>query len=533
MATTSNIVSTLGAGSGIDIKALAESLVEAERAPRKARIDQKITQTEAKISGYGAVKYALSTLKGAFEKINDASEFASIKASNSQPSAFSAVTSSTSGTGSFSIEVLRLATEQRTASESFAARDSSLNGGQPFALNLAIGNGAAQTIQVTTATPAGVVSAINGANLGVSAQLLNTGSGHQIVLSGATGSQQNFSISTSSAVPSTAQIQSQTASAFEVTAAAGTSSVTASYTDGYGQAQSLLLEAGNDGLWRPAAGATLPPVGTSVSLATTRPAISFSTTLQSAQDAHIKVNGLSITRSNNAISDVIDGVTLNLQSLSNGVARLDLARETSGIKDNIKALVAAYNDFSSNLDVLGDRKSEVETYGGALAGDNLLNSVRSQVRGMLIGNSSTGAGNILAARDVGLSIDREGVLQLDESKLDKALQGHFGDVVTMFTADANNQSVYSTVNAGLAGDAVRKLDQMLRTTGSLAQQTTNAQKQVDAYKVELQNLQERMDQLLTRYTKQFSIMDSLVTESNSTRSSLKSTFAAMTSSGSD
>ena len=49
---TSSIVNTLGAGSGIDVKSLAQSLVDAEKTPKKERIDAKIAKSEAKITGY-------------------------------------------------------------------------------------------------------------------------------------------------------------------------------------------------------------------------------------------------------------------------------------------------------------------------------------------------------------------------------------------------------------------------------------------------------------------------------------------------
>ena len=535
---TSNIVSTLGAGSGIDIKALAENLVEAERAPRKERIDGKIKQSEARISGYGALKYSLSQLKSAFEKINDASEFASVKASNSQPSAFGVTTSSTSGTGSYSVEITRIATEQRTASEVFATRDAPLNGGQPFTLNLTIGNGSATPISLApkdangnarAATPADVVSAINSAKTGVSAQLLNTGSGYQIVLSGQTGAANQFSISTTSTVASTAQIETSNASSLVVTAADGTSAVTASYTDINNTQVSIPLQKDANGKWVPPNGTTLPPNGTSFTLAAIKPAVSFHQALQPAQDASFKVNGLPISRATNSVNDVIDGVTLNLYSAtpSASPARLELSRETGTIKDNLKALVTAYNEFSDNLKVLGDRKSEVETFGGALAGDSLLQSVSSQVRRLISDPSSAPGSTIQAARNVGLSIDRNGVLQLDESKLDKALQDNFGEVVTMFTADKNNVSVYSTQSAGLAGDAVRKLDEMLRSTGVIDKQTESAQIQITGYEAELERLKDQMDKLMTRYMGQFSVMESIVGQSNSLRSSLKGTFEGM------
>ncbi len=458
---TSSIVNTLGAGSGIDVKALAQSLVDAEKTPKKERIDAKITKTEAKITGYGAIKYALSTLKTAFGKLNDASDFSSIQPSNTQPSAFGVSASTNAEAGSYSIEVLQTALAQRTASSTFAARDTALNGGTPFSLNLTVGGVVKDPISVTNPTPAGLVGAINGAKLGVTAQLINTGSGYNVVLTGETGAAQNFSMTSD---------------------------------DGSGTAVTGL---------------------------------NFATSLQTATDASFKVNGLPVTRSSNTISDVIDGVTLDLYAASTGAARLDLNRDTAGIKGNIQGLVTAYNDFAESLNVLGDSASKVEGFGGALAGDNLLQSVRNQVREMITANSTTPGTTIKAGRDVGLSIDRYGKLTLDEGKLDKALQNNFGEVATMFSAGTNNKSIYSTAPAGMAGGAINKLEKMLLSTGLIDTQSQNATKQIAKYKQELTVLEERMQKLMTRYTNQFSIMESIVGNSNSTRDGLKSTFDGM------
>jgi flagellar hook-associated protein 2 len=464
---TSSIVNTLGAGSGIDVKALAQSLVDAEKTPKKERIDAKIAKSEARISGYSAIKFALSTLKTAFGKLNDASDFSSIQPSNTQPSAFGVSASSTAEAGSYSIEVLQTALAQRTASSNFADRATSLNGGAAFKLNLSVGGVSQGDIQVTTATPAGMVSAINGAKLGVTAQLINTGSGYKVVITGETGAAKNFTLTSDDG--------------------------TATGTD--------------------------PKVPV--------PGFSFSTSLQTATDASFKVNGLPVTRSSNTISDVIDGVTLDLYATSTGAARLDLNRDTAGIKGNIQGLVTAYNDFEESLNILGDSASKVEEFGGALAGDNLLQSVRKQVRDMITSNSTTPGTTIKAGRDVGLSIDRYGKLTLDETKLDKALQNNFGEVVTMFSAGTNNKSIYSTAPAGMAGGAINKLEKMLLSTGLIDTQSQNATKQITKYKEELTVLEERMQKLMTRYTNQFSIMESIVGNSNSTREGLKGTFEGM------
>jgi flagellar hook-associated protein 2 len=467
MATTSNIVNTLGAGSGIDIKGLAQSLVDAEKTPKKERIDAKIAQSEAKITGYGAVKYALSELKTAFGKLNDASEFSSIKPSNTQTAAFGVTASTTAEAGSYSIEVLQTALAQRTASSNFADRATPLNvvspatTGTAFNLNLSVGGVSKGAINVTNPTPAGMVSAINGAKLGVTAQLINTGNGYNVVVTGDTGAGQAFSLTS------------------------------------------------DDGS------------GTAV------PGVQFATALQTATDASFKVNGLAVSRSSNTVTDVIDGVTLDLYANTTGAARLDLNRDTAGIKDNIKGLVTAYNDFAETLKILGDRGSEVEEFGGVLAGESLLESVRTQVRAMVTDNSSTPGSNIKAARDVGMSIDRYGKLSLDDGKLDAALQNNFGEVSTLFSAGTNNQSIYSPAPAGLAGDAINKIEKMLLSTGIIETQSTNATTKIEKYKEELVTLEARMEKLLNRYMSQFSVMESIVGNSNSTREGLTSTFKGM------
>jgi flagellar hook-associated protein 2 len=462
---TSSIVNTLGAGSGIDVKGLAQSLVDAEKTPKKERIDEKIAKTEAKITGFGAVKFALSELKNAFAKINDASDFNSIQPSNTQPSAFGITASNTAEAGSYSIEVLQTALAQRTSSSTFAERSTTLNNGAAFDLKLTVGNSTATTIAVTNPTPAGMVSAINGAKLGVTAQLINTGNGFNVVITGQTGAAQNFSLTSDNRAGSTPVV--------------------------------------------PVAG------------------VSFATSLQTATDASFKVNGLTVTRSSNTVNDVIDGVTLDLFASTTGAARLDLNRDTAGIKDNIKGLVTAYNDFEETLKILGDRSSEVEDFGGALAGESMLQSVRNQVRTLITNTSNTPGTNIRAARDVGLSLDRFGKLNLDEAKLDAALQNNFTQVSTMFTAGTSNKSIYSPEPAGLAGEAINSIEKMLLSTGLIDTQTKSAAAQILKHKEELKILDERMEKLMTRYMSQFSVMESIVGNSNSMREGLKGTFEGM------
>ena len=542
---TNSIVQTLGAGSGIDIKSLAQNLVDAEKKPQKERIEAKIAQSEAKITGYGAVKFALGELKNAFAKINDASDFNSIQPNNSQPTAFGVTARSTAQAGSHSIKVIDIASAQRTASGVFPQKDTQLSApGQAFKFQISVGGGLPEEIDVNPAPtePAGSVrppatleaveSAVNRARakLGVTAQLINTGNGHQIVLSGQTGIANRFSFTTTSVLPDFVK----DAVSIEVTAEEATTSVHAIF--GTGESSKTVALVKNDvGKWVLPNGIAMPP-GDDVQVIGQKPALTpfFNQQLQSASDASFEINGLTVTRGSNTVNDVINGVTLDLFTRTTGAARLDLTRDTAGIKDNMKGLVTAYNYFEDSLKILGDKSSEVEDFGGALAGESLLQTVRTQVRQFITEpppvpqNTISPLGkNIKAARDVGLSIDRFGKLTLDEGKLDKALQNNFDEVSILFSAGTNNKSTFNPAFAGVAGHAINSIDKMLLSTGLIDTKTKNATTQIAKLKEDLDKLDKRMEMLMTRYMSQFSVMESIVGNSNSMREGLKGTFEGM------
>ncbi len=458
---TSSIASSLGAGSGIDIKKLAEDLVSAERVPRQEQIDKRITRTEAKISGYGAVRYGLSALKDAFAALNETGDFATVNASSSQSAAVSATATSAALAGRHTVVVGALAAAQRNTSVAgYAGKSAVLNGGATFDLSVTIGGGAAKAVKVEIASPEGVVNAINEAKLGLTATLMNAGGTDpwRIVVTGETGSTKHFTL-------------------------------------------------------------TSPVAG-----------LDLSNRVQEVADASLTVDGVPVTRPSNRITDLIDGVTLNLSALTTAPgATLDLSRDTSGVRAKVDALVTAYNDLDDTLNVLADPASDVEKFGGALDGDRLVQVVRSEIRRLFSGNSSTPGATVRSAGDVGLSVDRYGKMSLDASKLEAALQANYDEVVKMFSASQATHSVYSPDPAGLAGDAVTKLDRMLRSDGMLTRQSTTATKEVERYRADLTKLEARMKTLLERYTRQFSVMESIVGSATSMRTGLTSTFEGLMS----
>jgi flagellar hook-associated protein 2 len=130
--------------------------------------------------------------------------------------------------------------------------------------------------------------------------------------------------------------------------------------------------------------------------------------------------------------------------------------------------------------------------------------------------------------DIGVQIDSKGVMTVDSVKLGTAVNTDFSNTVKLLTGNQEQLSQYAVATpAGIAGVASRKLSAMLSSTGSLSTESSNATSNVSKYQDDLKKLDDRMQRLLERYSKQFAAMDSIVGQSKSTQTGLTSTFAGL------
>ena len=571
------LISALGSGSGVDVNSLANSLVAAEKAPRKAELDAKVSKAEGGISGYAAIKYVVGELQTAFTNLKNQSSFNTLVPQISQPAAIGVTTSASAATGNHSISVTQLAQQQRSISADdepgFASPLSEVNGGVAFSLvlknsivptptklfNLGIDDKSTSTITFKAMSEGDTVT-VNGLTLTANKSLsasdvgdmfanLESGIEADDINSDALEIYGTFSGTFTAGYSSEENdngeliLRSISNGALDISSLAGTqysnsiaiaagatpASIVTTINSANLGITAQLINTGN--IVTPyrimvtgASGAS-----NSFSLTSAVAGVSFEKSLQVAQDALFNVDGMDRRSSKNTVTDAIAGVTLNLNSTTTaGIpANLIFSRDTSSISAKLEALVNAYNDANTMLGVVSDPKSSVEIYGATLVGNSIVGSVRSQMRQLISGNSTTPAGAFSALRDIGFNFDQKGVLSIDQTKLDSALKNNFDNVVTLVTGNRENQSKFSILPSGVAGEAVKKLTALLDTTAPLTTQSTNLTTKISEYKKQLDKLDVRMTDLLARYNKQFATMESMVGQSKSLQTSLKSTFDGM------
>ena len=477
----SAVMATLGGGAGVDIRKLSEDLTNAERAPLESSLNRSKEQKSAEISAYSALKYDVENLISKFRSLDDAAELLSSEAGSTDESKVkvSAVTGSAKA-GTHSITISALATQQINISSSYSASSQSLNGGASFDLSITDSGGNVTTVSISDGNdnPAGIVAAINSANAGVSATLLAVNadsSEYRIVLSGdATGSENSFVVSSSL---DDADLGFHDA------------------TNGNNQQSGGVYSQ------------------------------------QLAVNAAFTMDGVSLERASNSVGDVLDGVTLDLVGVSTaGVTKIDVDKTTAQLKSKLQDVVAAYNSVKLSLREASNPDSDDEIIGGALANDfAAVRQVRTVLYRAITQDSSTVSGSIGALRDIGIEITRSGDLAFNENKFDTVMSTNASDVSTMLSAGTNDQSEYDSAPQGLARDVISDLEESLTDSidGLFTSRTASSASALADYEDELVELEVRMNTVFERYLEQFTVMETLVSQLNSTRTSLSDTWANM------
>lgn len=388
-------ISSAGLGSNIDVAGLVSQLMSLERRPLNL-LNQKQGLFNAELSAYGRLKSSVSALQGAIGALKDADDFKVFKATPADDTYFTATADSTAIAGNHSITVGPLAQAQKLVSAAFADTGTTTLGTG----SLTISNGTSSfgvTIDSTNNTLSGIANAVNSAtnNFGVSATILNDGTGYRLVFS-----------------------PNDTGTAKAITVAV-TDTGDSNNTDNAGLSRLSYVTGGQN-----------------------------LTQTQAAQNATLTVDGLSgITSASNTVTGVIQGVTLSLKAA--GSTSLKAEVDADALTARANDFVTAYNKLVSDMD-------ELHKKGGTLEGRNSVLTLESQLRGVfntaiaISGNSY----NYLA--QVGISFQKDGKLALNSSEFKAAVTGKLTDVTNLFT-DATQgfgQRMYTELNNLLQSDGV-------------------------------------------------------------------------------
>lgn len=456
------IASEIGLGSGININALVGQLVASEGQPAFNAIQRQEDAVNTRLSGLGSLKSALSDFQSVIEDLKDGSLFKSHQATSSDDSILSANASAGSVAGIYSVEVMSLAERQKSISLAEFTDASEIVGTGTLSFASASGASFDLTIDATNNSLLSIRDAINSAsdNDFVTASIINVDN------------------ATSTGTISKLVITSKepgTENAF---------TVTGSDDEGLDDATGLSRI--------------------------------FTTQLDeqtSAKDAVIEVDGQTATRSTNSITDVLQGITLDLNKAAIGTkVEVNVTLDNQAIEETIDQFVSAYNALHSTTQSLGQFGGSTDGSGsgnGALIGDSTLRYVNTQIRQLAADPVSSAASDYNSLAMVGITIDKDGVMSLDKSELATALSANLQSVSDVFSS-----------SDGVAVRLDNRLDQFLQSGGTLDSQESSLKRRLSSLQDRRDDVQLRLDNLQRTLLKQFTAMDVAVGQFNATGSFL-------------
>jgi flagellar hook-associated protein 2 len=233
------------------------------------------------------------------------------------------------------------------------------------------------------------------------------------------------------------------------------------------------------------------------------------TQISPAQNAAALIAGVPVSSSTNSIENAIDGVTLNLAAAEPGTTlTLTVAQDKTTVSNRIKSFVAAYNSMQTSLARLRSYDATTRA-AGPMLGDSLLNGTESQLRRMISDNVAGTSGEFRTLSSIGITTQANGSLKIDETKLSKALEGSFDAVSRVFGS-----------TEGVAAKLNSYIEDSLDTGSAIDTRTQALVKQQVALTKKSSDIDARMAVLQGSYIRQFSALDNLLSQLQTTSSFL-------------
>lgn len=437
-----------GINSGLDTQALIDSLVQVQRIPKESSLQRQKNVDTFELSALGYLQGALNSFDDVISDLSDGSALVKRRATVSDLDVLNVTPSSSSSTGNYTFTVSALATNHQMATANFDSADTFGTG----MLKLSVGGEDLDlTLDSSNNTLTGIRDAINDAenNPGISASLINSGGQKRLLLTG-----DNTGVANTVTIDITG-----------LTIGAGDQTITAGISD-----------------------------------------------LQTAVDAEVTLgdpanpNSIHVTHGDNTIEDFIDGVTLDLKSVSATPVSVTVFQDESAASNSIRRFVAAYNELVTTRNSVTNFSEGAGA--AALHGDSQTRILSNLMRNTVGASYAVGSEN-LSLSQMGIFTTSTGALEIDESKFKAGVTNHYSKLESFFSGDD-----------GLMSTLSEKLKSYDSSSGLIKTRMDRLQDGLRDIDAETLKLDVQMEQVRSYWVAQFQAMEEVMGQFNNSASYL-------------
>ena len=458
-------ITSLGIGSGVDINTMVDQLVALERRPM-VQLQSQARTLQTQVSSFGQLSSLFSSLQTAANRLTGSSLWTQSKATSSDEAVAQVVGGGNAAAGNYTVSVDALATGQTVVGSTSLASANAVVGSGVMTLQLGryeqpplnfvpqVGRDPVSITVTGSDTLATLRDKINAAGAGVAASIVTDSSGTRLaVRSTDTGADNGFrlAVADSDGGPP---------------------------GDGVGLSRFA---------YDPVAG------GNGLELK------------QAAGNARATVNGIQVQSASNDVSGVVEGLTLRLRR-AGASAEVSVSTDRDAVRNAVQDFATAYNNLAKAI-ADQTRFDPASKVGGPLQGDSAATGLQRQLRS-LVAAGSQASSTFRNLSDIGLSMQRDGTLAVDATKLSNAT-ANLPELRKALAADDNDPQ-----KDGIARRYADLAQRVLAVDGSLTTRTESLRKRISINSDSQAALTDRVDRFRARLVAQYSAMDANLSRLN-------------------
>ncbi|MGL5740297.1 MAG: flagellar filament capping protein FliD [Plesiomonas shigelloides] len=224
--------------------------------------------------------------------------------------------------------------------------------------------------------------------------------------------------------------------------------------------------------------------------------------LQTAQDAVLKMGSLTFSSKNNKFENIIDGISIEAKQV--GKTTVSVKPDNDGTKEAVKSFVTAYNELVDTIDKHSKATEVTDADGkkrkkpGALGGDSMTRGMMSQLRNSV---GQVYDGKTLSM--LGIKTDRQGKLEIDDEKLTKAINENPESISTVFLGADGKSGLMQSITGNLkdfktsGGNFTTRIDRLEQDQKKIAEDREDLDARLKVREQSLRDYYAKMDKMIS------------------------------------
>ena len=213
-----------------------------------------------------------------------------------------------------------------------------------------------------------------------------------------------------------------------------------------------------------------------------------------AADASFSINGLPLTSASNKLTNVVDGLTLTLSKTTTTPVTVTIGPDTAALRKGITDFVSAYNEINKYLSA-ETKYDDAKKVAGKLQGDRAAVGLQGRLRSLL--QEPSAASSVYGRlSDLGLEMQRDGSIKVNDSKLDAAL-----------ASPSQVAQAFSSLTTGFGQRFKALTDGVVGADGTLTSRTAGLRESIKRNEKDQQRQEDRVARVQTRLERQYSALD--------------------------